>query len=117
MANKGSAEAVLTAGTRVRGRIVGDSDLFIFGHVEGDISVQGAVTIGETGNVAGDSLEARDLTVEGELAADVTVEGTIAIQSGAVVRGRLRGRAIRIEEGASVSADLDADFELPDLLR
>lgn len=117
MATKGSVEAVLTAGTSVRGRIVGDGDVRVLGSVEGDISVQGSVAIGEGGTVRGDALEARDVTVEGELSADVTAEGAISIQRGAVVRGKLRGRAIRIEEGASVSADLDADFELPDALR
>jgi len=117
MAKRGASESVLGASSTVRGRVTGEGDLRILGTVEGDVSVRGDVTIAEGGAVRGDSLEAESVTIEGEVSADVSAEGAVIVHGGATVRGKLRAKALRIDEGASVSADLDCDFELPEELR
>lgn len=103
----------------MRGRcLTGEGDLRILGTVEGDVSVRGDVTIAEGGAVRGDSLEAESVTIEGEVSADVSAEGAVIVHGGATVRGKGgSAKALRIDEGASVSADLDCDFELPEELR
>ena len=109
--------SVLGASSFVRGRVVGEGDLLVLGTVEGEVSLQGTLSIGRGGAVRGEQCEARDVSVEGELTADVTAEGTIVVLAGATVRGRLRAGSVRLHEGASVSADLDATFDLPPELR
>jgi cytoskeletal protein CcmA (bactofilin family) len=88
--------ATIGRGTRVRGRVEGSGSLRIEGEVTGDVRVSGAVTI------------------EGTLTGDVTSEGAVLIRSGAQVEGNMSGAEVALEEGASFSGRIDADFELPD---
>jgi cytoskeletal protein CcmA (bactofilin family) len=112
-----SSESVLGQSSQVRGRVVGDGDLRVLGTIDGEVSLHGTLTIGPGGAVRGEQCEARDVSVEGELVADVTAEGSITVHPGATVRGRLRAGSVRLHEGANVSADLDAAFDLPPELR
>jgi cytoskeletal protein CcmA (bactofilin family) len=88
--------ATIGRGTRVRGRVEGSGDLRIEGEVTGDVRVSGAVTI------------------EGTLTGDVVSEGAVLIRAGAQVEGNMSGAEVALEEGASFSGRIDADFELPD---
>ncbi len=108
-----TTEAVVGPATTVRGRIGGEGDVRIFGSLEGEVDLRGTLTVAEGGRVRGESIAATDVVVEGEVVADVHAEGAITIMAGATVRGRLRGRSVRVHEGARLSADLDADFDLP----
>jgi len=112
MATRGP-DAVLGVGSKVRGRVSGSGNLQILGTVEGDVSVRGHVTVAEGASVQGTSLEADQLVIEGGVDADVQAEGDIHILANAAVRGRLRGASIRLDEGASISAEFDVAFDLP----
>jgi cytoskeletal protein CcmA (bactofilin family) len=107
------AEALLGPATTVRGRISGEGDVRVAGTLEGDVDLRGTLTVDEGGAVRGRTLAAREVVVAGEVVADVHAEGGITVLAGATVRGRLRGRAVRVHEGARLSADLDAEFDLP----
>lgn len=107
-----AGEAVIGRTTRVRGKVSGDGDLLIEGNVEGDISVRGDLTITESGR-ATSSVEARAVTLRGELEGDVVASGTVRIETGARVRGDIKGESVAIDEGAEFVGRLDADFELP----
>ena len=117
MATSDRAEAVLGAATTVRGRISGEGNVRIAGTLEGEVDLRGTLTVAEGGAVRGATLAASDVVVAGEVVADVHAEGAITIMAGATVRGRLRGRTVRVHEGARLSADLDAEFDLPPELR
>jgi cytoskeletal protein CcmA (bactofilin family) len=107
-----SSEAVLGAGTRVRGRITGEGDLTILGHVEGEVHLRGELFIAEGGKVVS-NVEATTLRVAGELEGDVNVSGEVAILAGAKVRGDVRGASFSLEEGADLDGRLDSEFSLP----
>jgi cytoskeletal protein CcmA (bactofilin family) len=111
-AARGTSPAVIGAGTRVRGRVAGEGDLTIEGHVEGELSVKGELFIAAGGKVVSD-IDASELRVAGSLEGDVAVTGEVTILAGARVKGDLHGSSISLEEGAELSGSLDCEFSLP----
>jgi cytoskeletal protein CcmA (bactofilin family) len=111
-AGSSAREATIGSGTRVRGKISGDGNLVVEGHVEGEIAVRGDVTIAAGGSVTSD-VDANDVRVAGTLDGDVNASGDVHIISGARVRGDLKGAQIAIDDGAQFAGRLDCDFELP----
>ena len=63
---------VIGRGARVRGRITGASDLEIHGHVEGEVEVDGEVTVEADGLVAS-NLTARRIVVRGAVKGDLVI--------------------------------------------
>ncbi len=109
----GAHEGRIGQGARVRGRIAGEGDLTIDGQVEGDITLRGDLTVGASGSVEAQAIEAESLTVAGTVEGDVQVTGQIRALAGARLRGNVRGAGISIEDGAHFSGRIDCDFELP----
>lgn len=107
-----SSEGLIGRSARVRGRIVGEGDLRVDGAVAGDVVLDGALTVGESGEVQS-NVQASTVEVLGSLEGDVTARGAITLGPSARVRGDLRGSRIAIEAGASYAGRLDADFDLP----
>lgn len=105
-------ESVLGRGTRVRGRINGDGSLRVEGQVEGEVAVSGDLTIEEGASVRGD-VEALGVTILGELQGDVSAHGPVAIRATAKVTGNMGGAEVTLDEGASFTGRIEADFELP----
>ncbi len=106
-------QARIGSGARVRGRIHGEGDLVIEGHVEGDVTLRGDLTIAEGAQLSSEAVEAQSVTIAGSLEGDVTASGRVRLGSSARVRGDLRGSAVSIDEGARFSGRLECEFELP----
>ncbi len=106
-------EARIGSAARIRGRIHGDGDLVVDGHVEGELAIRGDLTIGDGGSVTSKSVEAQSVTIGGTLEGDVVATGPVRLVAGARVRGNLRGSAVAIDEGARFSGRLDCEFDLP----
>ncbi|MRG92777.1 bactofilin family protein [Polyangium spumosum] len=104
--------SVLGRGTRVRGRVMGEGDLRVEGHVEGGVSLTGELVIEEGAEVSGD-VEAAVVTIAGTLTGDVAARGPVAIRASAKVSGNLGGAEVSLDEGAEFSGRIEADFELP----
>jgi|HubBroStandDraft_4_1064222.scaffolds.fasta_scaffold1440266_1 cytoskeletal protein CcmA (bactofilin family) len=109
----GDAGARIGSGARVRGRIHGDGDLVVEGHVEGDLAIRGELTVAEGANVSSETIEAHSVVVAGGLEGDVAASGTVRLVAGARVRGNLKGSSVSIDEGARFSGRLDCEFDLP----
>lgn len=105
-------EARISAGTRVRGRVFGDGDLVIEGHVEGEIAVRGDLLIDQGGAVIS-NIEAHAVVVAGSLEGDVRATGAVSLRDGSRVRGDLHGSEVTLEEGAEFAGRLDCEFDLP----
>ena len=109
-----AAEAnVIGPSVRIRGRLTGEGDVRIEGHVEGDVRVTGELAIDARATVKGNAA-ARSVDVEGTLHGDISADGAVYIKSGASVQGNISGREIALDEGAAFVGRIDADFELPD---
>jgi cytoskeletal protein CcmA (bactofilin family) len=104
--------AVLGKGARLRGRIGGDGDLRVEGSISGEVAVKGQLVLAEGGEIVAD-VQATSVVVEGSVEGDITATDAVSIKASARVSGALKGSSISIEEGASVSGRIEADFELP----
>jgi len=111
MARHEAEPSVLGSGTRITGRVSGDSPLRIEGTLRGDVQVSAETEIAPGGSVEG-NVQAEAVDVGGSLVGDVTARGAIAIRSGALVRGELKGSEVSIEPGARVAVRLDTEIEL-----
>ena len=108
-----ASEARIGGAARVRGRIHGDGNLVIEGHVEGNVTLRGDLTIAEGASVTSESVVAHAVLIAGTLEGNVAASGTVRLGSSARVRGDLQGSAVVIDDGARFSGKLDCDFDLP----
>jgi len=106
-------EARIGSSAHVRGRIRGEGSLLVEGHVEGDLAIQGDLTIAEGASVKSEAVEAHAVNIAGTLEGDVVASGPVRVAAGAQVSGNLRGSAVAIDDGARYAGRLDCDFELP----
>jgi cytoskeletal protein CcmA (bactofilin family) len=109
----GVPDARIGSAARVRGRIQGDGDLVVEGHVEGNVTLRGDLTIAEGATVASESVTAHAVLIAGTLEGNVAATGPVRLASGARVRGDLQGSAVALDDGAHFSGRLDCEFELP----
>ncbi len=96
------AEAtIIGQGTHIQGRVSGAVDLEIHGRIDGEVAVDGDVTIEATGLV-GSSVSARSLVVRGAVRGDLTGEQSVHLEDGARVVGDIRAPRVAITKGALV---------------
>lgn len=96
----------------VHGTLTGKSDLRIDGVFDGELSVEGAVTIGPEGSVSA-PVRVGSLDVEGEVRGDVAASGSVAVRAGGRLLGDVRARRICVDDGGSLQGGIEMDFELP----
>src|SRR5580658_4981688 len=97
---------VIGRGANVVGRITGAVDLAIHGHVEGEISVDGEVTIESEGQIAA-NIAGRRVIVRGAVKGDVTGEEVVRLEEGARVVGDIRAPRVAITRGALVRGHVE----------
>jgi cytoskeletal protein CcmA (bactofilin family) len=111
--------SVIGRTTRVRGRVTGAVDLEVQGYVEGEIAVQGDVTI-DTPGIVGAGVRGRRLFVRGAVKGDLVGEESISLEQGARVVGDLRAPRIAIAAGALVRGHVqtgDGEAQAPRAVR
>jgi cytoskeletal protein CcmA (bactofilin family) len=92
---------VIGRGTRIRGRVSGSVDLEIQGHIEGEVTVEGDVTVDAHGLV-GANVSGRRLVVRGAVKGDLVGEEAVVLEDGARVVGDVRAPRVAIGPGALV---------------
>ena len=98
----GTREAtVIGRTTRIRGRITGKVDLEILGHVDGEIAIDGDLTLDAQGLI-GANVSARRMVVRGAVRGDLTGDEVVVLEDGARVVGDVRAPRIAIAPGALV---------------
>jgi cytoskeletal protein CcmA (bactofilin family) len=98
---------IIGRATRVRGRLAGSADLEIHGLVDGEVQVDGDVTVSEGGLVAA-SISGARVTVRGAVRGDVTGTDAVHLEDGARVVGDLRAPRISIGAGALLRGHVHA---------
>lgn len=101
------AVACISRGIRIKGEITGREDLFVDGEIEGRIQVtEGIVTIGPNGRVQGNA-EAREVAVRGFIDGDIAGSDCVHIWHTGKTNGDIRAKRIAIEDGAVVRGKLE----------
>jgi cytoskeletal protein CcmA (bactofilin family) len=102
---------VIGAGLVVMGRLRGEGDMRIEGVLEGEIDLDGDVSLGATSNVVA-PVRGRSVEIEGELAGNVSAERDLTVRAGGRVRVDVRAARLAIDDGAVIDGVLDMAFDL-----
>lgn len=89
----------LTAGSKIIGTIIADSDIRIDGIVEGDLKCSGKVVIGEKGLLKG-TIDCQNAEILGKLEGKIDVKQTLALRATSNLQGEVRTQVIIVEPNA-----------------
>lgn len=89
----------LTAGSKIIGTVVTDSDFRIDGIVEGDVQCKGKIVIGEKGAVQGD-LSCQNADVLGCIEGAIKVDGTLSLRATGSINGDVQTKVLIVEPKA-----------------
>jgi len=90
--------AFLGRGSRVTGKLVFEGTVRIEGHVEGEITAQDALTVGETA-VVNAQINGTSIVVHGRVTGDITARKRLEIRAPGKVYGNISAPSLVIHEG------------------
>lgn len=102
MANQqqtGTLYNALTAGSKIIGTIIADSDIRIDGTVEGDLQCSGKVVIGEKGHLKG-TVECQNAEIMGSLEGKIDIKHTLALRAMGKIQGEVKTQTLIVEPNA-----------------
>ncbi len=91
---------MLSNDVEIKGTIKFESELTVDGKIEGEISSEGDLTIGENAQVDGE-IKTRSVVVYGKVNGNITVSERCELKSKAQLIGDLKAARLVIEEGAT----------------
>lgn len=98
-ANTGAMYNALTNGSKIVGKIFADSDFRIDGEVEGTITCNGKVVIGQKGYLKG-SISCINAEIIGKVDGDIVVSETLSLRSTAIIKGDVKTKILMVEPNA-----------------
>lgn len=97
--NTGAMYNALTNGSKIVGKIFADSDFRIDGDVEGTITCNGKVVIGQKGFLKG-SISCVNAEIIGSVEGDIVVSETLSLRSTAIIKGDVKTKILMVEPNA-----------------
>ncbi len=98
--NMTSSKNVLANDVEIKGSIKFSHDLIIDGKIEGEVSSDGSLTVGENALIKGE-IKTRAVTLFGKVEGNITVQERCELKSNAVLVGDVAAGTLSIEEGAT----------------
>ena len=95
-----TSKNVLSNDVEIKGSIKFSHDLIIDGKIDGEVSSDGALTVGENANIKGE-VKTRAVTIFGKVEGNITVSERCELKSNAVLQGDVTAGTLAIEEGAT----------------
>lgn len=95
-----TSKNVLSNDVEIKGSIKFSHDLIIDGKIDGEVSSDGALTVGENANIKGE-IKTRAVTIFGKVEGNITVSERCELKSNAVLQGDVTAGTLAIEEGAT----------------
>lgn len=99
-------ETRISSTTTVRGRVSGSDDLLVDGKVEGDVCIDGDLTIHSDARIDG-NIEANQVEINGCVQGNVSAAAVLSITKTAKVQGDLLAPTIIIADGALLKGNVD----------
>ncbi len=90
---------VISKGVKIEGKLSCSGNIRLDGEVQGDISSQGVVIIGEFGKVNG-QINADNITIGGKVTGTVKAKDKVVLESKANLKGDITTKALMVESGA-----------------
>lgn len=95
----GALYNALTAGSKIIGTIIADSDIRIDGIVEGDLKCSGKVVIGEKGLLKG-TIDCQNADILGKLDGKIDVKQTLSLRATGNLQGEVHTQVLIVEPNA-----------------
>jgi cytoskeletal protein CcmA (bactofilin family) len=114
------AEALVSAGLTIEGKIQGTGNVRIAGHFNGDVQVDGNVTIEQGARVTG-QVRAQNVVIGGELEGNIEGATRVELLETGVLSGDLKAAALVVAAGSRMRGRVefgwDAKTDKPQKLR
>lgn len=102
------AGACISQGIKIKGEVTGSEDLFVDGQVDGKLNlVNGSLTVGPNGIVKADVI-AREVIVRGRVEGKVSGRDKVQVSSTGQVSGDIQTDRLAIEDGAMMRGKVEA---------
>jgi cytoskeletal protein CcmA (bactofilin family) len=95
-----SSKNVLANDVEIKGSIKFSHDLIIDGKIEGEVTSDGSLTVGENALIKGE-IKTRAVTLFGKVEGNITVQERCELKANAVLVGDVAAGTLAIEEGAT----------------
>ncbi|GIW12717.1 MAG: hypothetical protein KatS3mg062_0156 [Tepidiforma sp.] len=109
------SESTIDRHSSFDGRFETEQDLRIEGTISGEVVCRGTLTL-EKDAAARARVQAREAVVKGRLEGDIVCSARLTVTSTAVVTGTIRAPILVVEEGASISGNVDTTQKAGDVV-
>jgi cytoskeletal protein CcmA (bactofilin family) len=96
---KSEEATVISKGVKIEGKLSCSGNIRLDGEVQGDISSQGVVIIGENGKVNG-QINADSITIGGKVAGTLKAKDKVVLETKANLKGDIITKILMMEAGA-----------------
>ena len=101
-----ASTSVIATGTSFTGEITGKGDFVIYGRINGDCDVDGALTVAVGGQWTG-TINASNIIIAGQVDGDVNAKARLEVAASARVTGRISAASIALAEGAVIDGNVN----------
>ena len=91
---------ILSSDVEIKGSLKFSNDLIIDGKIEGEVTSDGSLTIGENAYVSGE-VKTKSVVIFGKVNGNITVTDRCELKANAVLEGDIVAGTLAIEEGAT----------------
>jgi cytoskeletal protein CcmA (bactofilin family) len=106
MDNPQDSTSIIAAGTSFTGQITGKGDFVVYGQINGDCDVDGALTVAVGGLWKG-TINATNILIAGQVDGDVNASARLEVTASARVTGRISAASIALAEGAIIDGNVN----------
>lgn len=91
---------ILSSDVEIKGKLRFSNDLIVDGRIEGEVTSEGDLTVGENATIVGD-VKTRSVIVFGRVEGNITVTDRCELKQSATLHGDVNAGKLAIEEGAT----------------